>query len=265
MSYPVFLNAASEPRIPDGGRNEWKAFWADDAIELEGNGWPPLLWLALFKVSDMRWARVVDDEDLDSEGREDLQEFGDATYPYLVTSRDSALATLAGRRKVILDGIGEHLAPVLDAFAALIGTDFPRFVLCRTSGMVDIADAGPALEKSLVDFDRLVSEDTQDNSIAAAMADLRKYPADTQRFLLVGVRQGVASADAPLAETPVRSQTPDKKTARRSSELLDWISALIVGIPAVVVYLRLHAVFPAVLTFCALVAVVVFVRVKLLR
>lgn len=264
MSYPVFLNASSEPRMPDGSKNEWRNFWAADAVELEGAGWPPLLWLALFKVSDIKRARVIDDEDIDSEGREDLKEFGEATYPYLLASRDSALATLASRRQAILDGMGAQAEPVLASFEALLDAEFPRFILCRTSGICDVTDAGPGLEKNLTDFDRLAAGDLEGNSIVDLMTDILKQRPDTQRFLLAGVRQDTVAEDATPPEQPARYQAPEKKTTRRSSEWLDWLSAFIVGIPTAAVYMRERSVMLAILTFCTLVAVVVFVRVKLL-
>jgi hypothetical protein len=272
MSYPIFLNAVALPRMPDGSKNEWQTFWNDGAVELEANGWPPLLWMALFKPGDMRQARMVDNEDVDSEGRAELEEeFGEMTYPYLLTSIDDALATLAGRRPALLRGIGEKFAPAVDAFAALLKEKFPAYVLCRTGGMVDVPSAGPELQRALADFERLAPGTGGENSIADEMAKLRKQDSRSQMLMLVGsVHEEDAATlngDALSPAAPATPAAPPSKAqaAPRNSEWLDWACALVVGLPAVGVYLRTHSVLLGVLTFAGVCAVVVLVRVKLLR
>jgi hypothetical protein len=268
MSQPVFLNAASAARMPDGSRNEWKDFFGDDRIELEYNGWPPLLWLALFKVSDIQWARIVDDEDLDSEGREELAEFGDTRYPYLATSTASALATYASRRQAILDGIGAVHAGVVGEFESLVKSRFPEFVLCRTSGLSDVADAGPLLEKALADFDRFAQGDgSEENIVAKDIAYFSKQGARVPSYQLAGAEEGGDSdAHWPAPDlTPPPPSPPKKKTSRLASELRDWGSAVLVGLPTVAVYFRTASVAWSILCFCALCAAVVLIRVKLWR
>lgn len=271
MSYPVFLNAAALPRMPDGSKNEWRAFWNDGGIELAANGWPPLLWLALFTPGDMRQARMADDEDADSEGRAELEaDFGETTYPYLVASIGDALAALASRRQVILQGIGEKFAPAVDAFAALLKEKFPACVLCRTGGMVDVADAGPALQRALADFERLAAGAGGENSIADEMANLRRQDSRSQMLMLVGTaheEDGAAREDGgALPATDAPAPPPARaRAAPRNSEWLDWACALVVGLPAVGVYLRTHSVLLGILTFAGICAVVVFARIKLLR
>jgi len=270
MSYPVFLNAAALPRMPDGSKNEWQAFWNDGGVELEAYGWPPLLWMALFKPGDLRRARMVDNEDLDSQGRAELEEeLGEATYPYLVTSIDGALAALAGRRQAILQGIGEKFAPAVDAFALLLKDKFPAYVLCRTGGMVDAADAGPALQRALADFERLAAGAGGENSVADEMAALRKQDSRSQMLMLVGTayQQDAAAPydDAQPAAVETAAPPAKARAAPRHSEWLDWASALVVGLPAAGVYLRTHSVLLGILTFVGACAVVVLVRVKLLH
>jgi hypothetical protein len=267
MSQPVFLNAAPAARMPDGSKNEWKDFFDDGGVELEYNGWPPLLWLALFKAPDIRWARLVDDEDLDSEGREELAEFGDTRYPYLATSTASALATYASRRQAIQDGIGEAHAGLVKEFESLIESRFPAFVLCRTAGLSDVADAGPALEKALADFDGFVAGDKGEaNTIAHDIAYFHELGARAPSYQLAGVEMsgGDAATDWPQ-DTPAAAPPPpeaQKKTSRLKSELRDWGSALLVGLPTVAVYFRTASVALSVLCFCVICTGVVLLRVK---
>ncbi len=120
--------------MPDGAANEWQAFWKRRGPELESNATLPLLWCALFSPKDLKWARMVDDEDLDSEGREELLSFGQSVYPYLVTSVEDALTLLTARRASLLKLLGARYEPIIDAFASLISARFSPFVLLRTSG-----------------------------------------------------------------------------------------------------------------------------------
>jgi hypothetical protein len=282
MSYPVFLNAVSTAAMPDGSKNEWQAFFRDGLVELEANGWPPLLWMALFQVDDIRWARAVDDEDLDSEGRAEPDEFGDATYPYLVTSSASALRVLAARKHPILNVIGKELAPVVDRFEGLLAERFPQFVLCRTAGLVDASDMGPSLEKMLVDFDRLAIGDISENRVMEEMQYLLKQQPRAQPVLLVGtepdtshpVYAGMTDDDAYVSAGPGATMaaaarepaTPAQKKKRRwKSELLDWGCALVAGPPTALVYVQTGSVIAAVATFCVLCAALVLARIKFLK
>jgi hypothetical protein len=48
MSSYVFLDSAPCARMPSGQNNEWRAFWANDTVELEAKNGLPLLWCCLF-------------------------------------------------------------------------------------------------------------------------------------------------------------------------------------------------------------------------
>jgi len=139
MSHPVFLSSSALPRMPEGSRNEWRGFFGHGG-ELEANAFFPLLWRALFGADDIRHARFIDEYDIDDEAAaadraECLEHFGaEATYPYLVTDKRTALARLASRREAILAAVGERYRPIFDCFAELIAHGFADHLLLRTSG-----------------------------------------------------------------------------------------------------------------------------------
>jgi hypothetical protein len=130
-------------------------FSEDDAAaaELEFNGLPPLFWWALFGPADLREARVSDDEDSGTAEREDLLvEFGDATYPYLVATRDDAVQRFVSRRDGIVTALGTVVASLYDDFAAYVRDSFGNYLLLRTSGLIDVVDARPHFENELADL-----------------------------------------------------------------------------------------------------------------
>lgn len=150
MSHPVFLNDAPYDHMPNGSANEWSSFFSKDGQELEANAFFPLLWMALFAVEDLRWARLIDDEDMDSPAREDL-DVGDIRYPYLVTSQEGALARFAQRKPYLQAELGPKYAGVVDAFEELIRLKYAPYILLRTSGLPDPEMQEPGLLSALAD------------------------------------------------------------------------------------------------------------------
>ncbi|NYE26077.1 hypothetical protein [Pigmentiphaga litoralis] len=216
MSHPVFLNATSNPRMPDGSSREWEAFFLEGGPELEANAFIPLLWLALYTPMDLHWARLIDDEDLDSDAREDMMEYGDTQYPYLVTSLERALATLAQRAPLLVErlrlgtdvgvgtgvgtGVGAEagadgatgaptdVARIIDNFARHLRLHYGPYVLCRTSGLPDVEEFGPELQKALEDFDALTlaGDAASDNVIVADINRTRAMLRPDRMHLLTG-------------------------------------------------------------------------------
>lgn len=135
MSHPIYLSSSSLPRMPEGSRNEWRSFFGHGA-ELEANAFFPLFWRALFSTSDIRYARFIDEYDIDDEAsavdrEECIEDFGaDATYPYLVIDKAAAVARLATRREAILGAVGERYRPIYASFEALIAQHFGTTSCC---------------------------------------------------------------------------------------------------------------------------------------
>ena len=188
MSHPVFLNATSNPRMPDGSSHEWEAFFLEGGPELEANAHIPILWMALFTPMDLHWARLIDDEDLDSDAREDMMDYGDTQYPYLVTSLERALATLAQRAPLLVARLGPDVAPIVDNFARHLRLHYGPYVLCRTSGLPDVEAFGPELQRALEDFDALTrtGDAASDNVIVADINHTRTTLRPDRMHLLTG-------------------------------------------------------------------------------
>ncbi|MFF9340581.1 MULTISPECIES: hypothetical protein [unclassified Streptomyces] len=157
MSTRLYLNSSREPRTPDGSSGERAGFF-DGAMELEAKNWPPLLWWAMFGSGDLMEARIADTEDAGSvEHEELLDEWGEATYPYLVVDRRTALARLEGRREGLLDRIGPRFSPLYEEFVALVDARFAPYVLLRTEALAGDREGGVRLlfEETLADLERL--------------------------------------------------------------------------------------------------------------
>ena len=214
MSHPVYLSSSSLPRMPEGSRNEWRSFFGDGA-ELEANAFFPLFWRALFSTSDIRHARFIDEYDIDDEAsavdrEECIDDFGaDATYPYLVIEKAAAVARLATRRDAILGAIGERYHPIYEAFEALIAQHFGGYLLLRTSGLPDAADAEPWLRADLDEIDNL----HHSKALDSLMSDLARHDVDP-----VWTLSGIASSSDGAWPTPaLRAHFPDprQRKARR--------------------------------------------------
>ena len=215
MSHPIYLSSSSLPRMPEGSRNEWRSFFGHGA-ELEANAFFPLFWRALFSTSDIRHARFIDEYDIDDEAsavdrEECIEDFGaDATYPYLVIDKAAAVARLATRREAILGAVGERYRPIYASFEALIAQHFGDYLLLRTSGLPDAADAEPWLRADLGDIDGLHDS----KALESLMSDLARHDADP-----VWTLSGLASSSDGAWPTPaLREHFPDprQRKARRS-------------------------------------------------
>ncbi|MFE1268791.1 hypothetical protein [Streptomyces sp. NPDC058758] len=157
MSARLYLNSSREPRMPDGSAGEWAGFF-DGAMELEAKDWPPLLWWAMFGSGDLAEARIADTEDAGSVEHEELLDaWGEATYPYLVVDRRTALARLEGRREALLARIGPRFAPLYEEFVALVDARFAPCALLRTEALAGGREGGLRLlfEETLADLERL--------------------------------------------------------------------------------------------------------------
>ncbi|WP_140720978.1 hypothetical protein [Pseudomonas sp. Hp2] len=160
MSHPVFLESPPWPRMPEGRKGELPAYYGSGGPSLVANAAIPLLWQAMFGPGDIRYAAVIDDFD-PVEGAVELEEFLEdatpseleATYPYLVASRDSALARLEARRERLIDLIGERYRPVYQAFSDHVRDHYGDYVLVRTSGLPDIEDATGWMTSMLADME----------------------------------------------------------------------------------------------------------------
>ncbi|WP_420226685.1 hypothetical protein [Pigmentiphaga litoralis] len=137
---------------------------------------------------DLHWARLIDDEDLDSDAREDMMDYGDTQYPYLVTSLERALATLAQRAPLLVARFGTDVAPIVDNFARHLRLHYGPYVLCRTSGLPDVEAFGPELQKALEDFEALTrsGDAASDNVIVADINHTRTMLRPDRMHLLTG-------------------------------------------------------------------------------
>ncbi|MBD0670916.1 hypothetical protein [Streptomyces sp. CBMA156] len=160
MSTRLYLDSARQPRTPDGSAGEWADFF-DGAMELEAKNWPPLLWWAMFGRADLAEARIADTEDAGTvEHAELLEEWGEATYPYLVVDQPTALARLRARREALTGLLGERFAPLYDEFVALVDARFGPYVLLRTEALADGGEDGEGglrrvFEETLADLEGL--------------------------------------------------------------------------------------------------------------
>ncbi|MBN8753257.1 MULTISPECIES: hypothetical protein [Variovorax] len=187
MSHPVFLSSSSLPRMPEGSRNEWRGFFGHGG-ELEANAFFPLFWRALFSADDIRHAKFIDEYDIDDEDAtvdraECMDDFGaEATYPYLVTDKRTALARLASRREAIVTAVGERYRPIYDGFTELIAHGFADHLLLRTSGLPDAADSEQWLRASLAAID---GPDAASGEMKQLAKDLSRHDANPV-WLLAG-------------------------------------------------------------------------------
>lgn len=270
MSHSVFLSSSLQPRMPDGSRNEWRGFF-DSGGELRANAFFPLFWRALFSVDDIRHARFVDNYDVDDdviEREECLEDFGpDARYPYLVVDKRVALARLADRRERVIAAVGERYRPIYEGLQAFIDRDFRDFILLRTSGLPDAADAEPWLRADLAALDTLDSGRT----LAELARDLSAYGADPvwhlagtggshagpwptpelrALFPLEGRGPIVPSARPGLAaERAAQARPRPGKPRGWLDSALEWLGALASAAAAFAAYAYTHSGWLALLAF----------------
>jgi hypothetical protein len=246
MSHPVFLNNAPTGCMPDGSKNEWASFFGTERLELESNAAIPILWLALFRSSDIQTARLIDDEDLTSPDRDDLADCGDSEYCYLVTPISGALSALRERKEALLAGLGENYRPIVDGFETHLRRRYAPFVLLRTSGLPDVEDFGPALAKVMADMDEFCSGfPSPGNAISAEMASFRDWRHLDPIYLLCGKDWSAAWPSAelracfPKPQRPTPSQrTKAKKPQSRMAKVLEWAITLLGGVALMGIYVR---------------------------
>ncbi|KAF1022092.1 MAG: hypothetical protein GAK29_03259 [Acinetobacter bereziniae] len=63
MSHPVFLTSTTFSHMPIGSQNQWADFYQTAVFELEANAFIPILWLMLFKLDNIYWAKYIDELD----------------------------------------------------------------------------------------------------------------------------------------------------------------------------------------------------------
>lgn len=292
MSHPVFLSSSALPRMPEGSRNEWRDFFGHGG-ELEANAFFPLFWRALFSEGDIRHARFIDAYDIDDEAcaierEECLEDFGpDATYPYLVVDKPTALARLESRREKIVAAVGERYRPICESFETLLAQSFADHILLRTSGLPDAADAEQWLRADLAAQEKLGEGGAPDHFTADLAADLSRYGADPV-WLLAGIG---ASTVGPWPTPELRTlfPLPQKKPPRPHAwqqvepkdrapapprkhksggwldSALEWLAAVVAAGAALGTYVFTQSAWLAVLAFLAVAVALGFALVKLNR
>ena len=276
MSHPVFLNNASYDRMPKGSANEWSAFFSEDCQELEANAFFPLLWMALFSVEDLRWARLVDNEDIDSSVREET-EVEDVRYPYLVTSRQKALEHFAQRKPRLQAELGPKYAGVVDAFEELIRSKYSPYILLRTAGLPDPEMQEPGLLAALTEMEEFGQGKPTTGFVELSLRDVRTQSGRTALYLLTGAGDEAVWPSATIVdqfgEQRERNRTSGgtqniaaaTSSSYKSNPVAEWGAAIVLGLATVGVYLRTHSALLAMLTFVAVTAIVVFVLLKFLK
>ncbi|MGB7194000.1 MAG: hypothetical protein WBD81_11115 [Collimonas pratensis] len=291
MSHPVFLNDCKLPAMPSGERNEWRAFWDDARIELEANGGPPLLWWCIYGEADLKFARMIDDFDIDDpEGeRAEFQvdtENPDALYPYFVTAKKQALQRLAQRKEKVVAALGEQYRAVYEAFEKLVATHFDGFVLLRTAGLPDIADGEQWMRTGAQSMDRLDNNHPPEagDHFAGMAAEFLKWKNSGNAARMLGGSGPPdvwpdAALSAAFPETGRRKRTAPENTdpdapqtlppnvrgrsgQRKSTMLEEWLAPLFVGLVTAYVYLSSRSIFLAVLAFAAATALAVWLSIK---
>ncbi|NUQ28990.1 MAG: hypothetical protein HOQ35_10815 [Acidobacteriaceae bacterium] len=274
MSHPVFLNNAPYDRMPNGSANEWSTFFSEDCQELQANAFFPLLWMALFSVEDLRWARLVDDDDIGSSVREEA-EVDDVRYPYLVTSQQKALGHFAQRKPRLKAELGPKYAGVVDAFEELIRSKYSPYILLRTSGLPDPEMQEPGLLAALTEMEEFGRGKPAAGFVDLSFRDVRTQPGRSALIVLTGagdeavwLSEAIAGRSGEPRERRDRTSggTQNKPTATSSSyksnPVAEWGAAIVLGLATVGVYLRTHSALLAIFAFLAVTAIAAFVLLK---
>ncbi|MEQ4575217.1 MAG: hypothetical protein ABN502_09800 [Gammaproteobacteria bacterium] len=275
MSHPVFLESPPWPRMPEGRKGELPAYYGSGGPSLVANAAIPLLWQAMFGPGDIRYAAVIDDFD-PVEGAVELEEFLEdatpseleATYPYLVASRDGALARLEARRERLIDLIGERYRPVYQAFSDHVRDHYGDYVLVRTSGLPDIEDATGWMTSMLADMEVMEHADA---AVPAGLAheaeELRRAQDADAVWLVSGVgetgswpSQRLIDAfpacaprrPVPASDTgaPVRAR-PIYRADTLLDKVLEWCAVFIFAAVALGVWWKTRSVWLSILAAVA--------------
>lgn len=202
MSHPVFLESPPWPRMPEGRKGELKTYFAAGGPSLESNAFIPLFWRVLFGADDVRFAYCIDDFDPDDEATE-LEEYletatpeeRDARYPYLVTTKASALARAAARREALVALLGDRYRTIYDAFVDYVATVFGEFVLVRTGGLPDVSDQTDAFATELAQVASLEQQREPDAGLAREIQELRRVQDADAVWRTTGVGDAHADVD----------------------------------------------------------------------
>ncbi|MGK6319619.1 hypothetical protein [Sphingomonas sp. DT-204] len=267
MSHTVFLNASSQARMPNGHAGEWQRFWDSEGEELEARYGIPIFWWCLFGSSDLKSARLIDDEDIGPDARDELHdEIGeDATYPYLVTSQKMGLQRLDQRRAHILAAIGNEHAAAYDAFGRLIERHFAPFILLRTSDLPDIVDAKPWLAAIAAELDGLDAGAPMGPELKGMADEIRRgRPADA-------IWRLSGSGDSDVWPTPELIPASGPSAASGSSPprrgriigiIVEWLPGVVTAGVGIGVFLWTSSVIAGGLAFAACAAVMVWLLVR---
>ncbi|MFD8562809.1 hypothetical protein ACWDOR_33375 [Streptosporangium canum] len=235
-------------------------------MELEAKNWPPLLWWAMFSSGDLVDARIADTEDAGTdEHAQLLSEWGEATYPYLVVDQWTALSRLHARRQGLTSRLGAQFSPLYDEFVALIDARFGPYVLLRTEALADDGEDGIRLlfEETLADLERLdVGRSTMAGGrVDGLISDFQRWKHTDPVWILSGVGDGWPSVALRerYAATAVRRSS--SQSAERSA-VVGWVWGVLVVVCSIGAYWLTGSVWPIVVAFGVVLAVLVtgFVR-----
>ncbi len=262
---PVYLNRSHFDHMPDGSKNEWKAFHNPKHYELAADAFIPLFWSLLFSQTDLKHAKYIDQFDIDdaifAEARQAcLDEYADRQYPYFITTQHQALENLENRKAGLLKIFGQNLEENYSNFQKLIQNEFPEFIILRTA-TINLGDhPEEILLGALRPFEHLENTDQDQEFWDLMKKDLARYK-DLNYFL-----QGISySKQAPRAKkqfiaNPHFTEEPKPK---EPLETVNWIIAVFVSLATVAVWLFTHSVQAAFITFLILAIVLGFILIKL--
>lgn len=169
-------------------------------VELEAKYDLPLLWWAMFGVDDLRYAREADtfdplEFDDAQEYADEVADVGDAEYPYLSTSQESAVAQLRRRRDGIISVIGTELVPVVEMFTEFTRGSLRPNVLVRTADLIGLGLSAEGFREVLAELDALVDGGTAGPWVAQVRGQLDASDADP-----VWILSGAGGESWPPAE-----------------------------------------------------------------
>ncbi len=271
MSHRVYLDASPFRRMPNGEAGEWQVFRDHEGGELEAKNGAPLLWWCLFASKDLLRARLIDNEDLGSEGREDLLDSmgdSDLTYPYLVTSQEEALHRLHQRKEQTLAAIGQDHAPVYDAFVQLIDRHLKPFVLLQTSDLPDVEDIEPWLLQITGEMEAFDTGAPLGPALASMTEEIRRArPADALWMMSGSSFDGIwpppelaprrsstydaSDSDGLEASAQRRQEVSARSWSRRAESLVEWAGGIVAAACGLAAFFYLSSMLAGIIAFLA--------------